>query len=195
MISTKNKLDVSTINDEQLMVSIANGDKLAFDELYKRYEKKMFYFFYRKLREHQEKAEDFLHDLFMKLIEKPEYFDTSKSFAPWLYSVAHNMVKNEYKKMEVRKIMDTESDTMRVVAKQNSPMVSAEEQLFKKRLYEELGKLNQDSSTAFLMKYHEGYSIEEIAKTLGIKEGTVKSKLFYAKQVLSEKLEMFNPKN
>ena len=45
------------------------------------------------------------------------------------------------------------------------------------------------------MKYHEGFSIEEIAKALNIKEGTVKSKLFYAKQVLSEKLEMFNPKN
>ena len=177
------------------MVSITNGNNRAFDELYKRYEKKMFYFFYRKLNNNQEKAEDFLHDLFMKLIEKPEYFNTSKSFSPWFYSVAHNMVKNEYKKMEVRKIMDSESDTLRIVASDKSPMISAEDQLFKKRLYEELGKLNADSSTAFLMKYHEGYSIEEIAQTLGIKEGTVKSKLFYAKQLLSEKLDMFNPKN
>jgi|TARA_B110000879_G_scaffold113303_1_gene151191 RNA polymerase sigma factor (sigma-70 family) len=65
----------------------------------------------------------------------------------------------------------------------------------KQRLFEELSHLNQGSSTAFIMKYHECFSIEEIAKALNIKEETVKSKLFYAKQVLSEKLEMFNPKN
>ncbi len=91
--------------------------------------------------------------------------------------------------------MDTESDTTRIVNRELDPMHSAEEQLFKQRLFEELSHLNQDSRTAFIMKYHEGYSIEEIAKALNIKEGTVKSKLFYAKQVLSEKLEMFNPKN
>lgn len=195
MITTKNTLEVSAQNDEQLMFSIAHGNKKAFDQIYARYEKKMFYFFYRKLNNNQEKAEDFLHDLFMKLIEKPESFDTSKSFSPWFYSVAHNMVKNEYKKMEVRKIMDTESDTMQVVNAEIDPMSSAQENQFKTKLFEELNKLNQDSSTAFIMKYHEGYSIEEIAQALDIKEGTVKSKLFYAKQVLSEKLQMFNPKN
>lgn len=195
MITTKNTLEVSNQNDEQLMFSIANGNKNAFDTLYARYEKKMFYFFFRKLNNNHEKAEDFLHDLFMKIIERPEAFNTAKSFSPWFYSVAHNMVKNEYKKMEVRKVMDTESDTLQVVNREIDPMHNAEEQLFKQRLFEELNKINQDSSTAFIMKYHEGYSIEEIAETLNIKEGTVKSKLFYAKQVLSEKLEMFNPKN
>ena len=195
MITTKNTLEVSTQNDEQLMLSITNGNKRAFDVLYARYEKRMFYFFFRKLNNNQEKAEDFLHDLLLKIIEKPEAFDTSKSFSPWFYSVAHNMVKNEYKKMEVRKIMDTETDTAHVVNHEIDPLHITEEQLFKQRLFEELGKINQDSSTAFIMKYHEGYSIEEIAETLNIKEGTVKSKLFYAKQVLLEKLGMFNPKN
>ncbi|MFT6442406.1 MAG: RNA polymerase sigma-70 factor (ECF subfamily) [Salibacteraceae bacterium] len=195
MITTKNTLEVTTQTDEQLMVSIENGNKKAFDTLYARYEKKMFYFFFRKLNNNQEKSEDFLHDLFMKIIEKPDAFDTSKAFSPWFYSVAHNMVKNEYKKMDVRKVMDTESDTSHIVNRELNPMHSAEEQLFKQRLFEELSHINQDSSTAFIMKYHEGFSIEEIAKALNIKEGTVKSKLFYAKQVLSEKLEMFNPKN
>ncbi|MAZ35996.1 MAG: hypothetical protein CL842_00910 [Crocinitomicaceae bacterium] len=59
MITTKNTLEVSTQNDEQLMLSITNGNKRAFDVLYARYEKRMFYFFFRKLNNNQEKAEDF----------------------------------------------------------------------------------------------------------------------------------------
>ncbi|MDE0772624.1 MAG: sigma-70 family RNA polymerase sigma factor [Salibacteraceae bacterium] len=82
----------------------------------------MFYFFFRKLNNNQEKSEDFLHDLFIKIIEKPETFDTSKSFSPWFYSVAHNMVKNEYKKIEVRKVMDTESDTTQIVNRELDAM-------------------------------------------------------------------------
>ena len=80
MITTKNTLEVTTQTDEQLMVSIENGNKKAFDTLYARYEKKMFYFFFRKLNNNQEKSEDFLHDLFMKIIEKPDAFDNSKAF-------------------------------------------------------------------------------------------------------------------
>jgi hypothetical protein len=44
------------------------------------------------------------------------------------------MVKNEYKKMEVRKVMDTESDTSHIVNREFNPMHSAEEQLFKTTL-------------------------------------------------------------
>ncbi len=194
MITTKNTLEISEQKDESLMLSIANGNKKAFDEIYNRYEKKMFYFFYRKLNNNREKAEDFLHDLFMKLIEKPEYFDSSKTFMPWFYSVAHNMVKNEYKKMAVRKVMDADAEIGHFSDNGSDPAGKTDEALFKSKLFEELAQLNQVSSTAFIMKYHEGYSIEEIAESLGIKEGTVKSKLFYAKQSLSQKLKMFQPK-
>lgn len=194
MITTKNTLEINKQNDEALMHSIVNGNKKAFDELYARYEKKMFYFFLRKLNNNREKAEDFLHDLFIKLIEKPEYFDSSKQFSPWFYSLAHNMVKNEYKKMEVRKVMDNEAEPLHISSSSISPEHKTEEELFKIKLFQELAQINQDSSTAFIMKYHEGYSIEEIALALNIKEGTVKSKLFYAKQHLAEKLDMYNPK-
>ncbi len=104
MITTKNTLEVTTQNDEQLMVSIANGNKKAFDALHARYEKKMFYFFFRKLNNNQEKSEDFLHNLFMKIIEKPEAFDTSKAFSQWFYSAAHDMVKTNTRKWKFEKL-------------------------------------------------------------------------------------------
>lgn len=186
--------NLSTYSDEDLMIEVSNGVKVAFDLLYQRYEKKMFYFFFRKLKNNQEKAEDFLHDLFIKLIEQPHSFNTDRKFAPWLYSVAHNMVKNEYKKMTVRQVMDHDADTTLVATQTMDPAHLTDNELFKIKMMDALNEINPESSTAFIMKYHDGYSIEEIATTLNIKEGTVKSKLFYAKKLLAEKLQMFHPK-
>ena len=63
-------------SDEELMTYLGNGDKLAFDELYARYSKIMCAYFKRLLWNDQEKAEDFVHDLFAKIIQKTEAFDT-----------------------------------------------------------------------------------------------------------------------
>ena len=52
------------------MLFISNGKEKAFNELYKRYSKKMLFFFYSKLNKDEEKSNDFLQDLFIKIIEK-----------------------------------------------------------------------------------------------------------------------------
>ena len=97
------KKDYSTYNDEDLMRFFIKGDEKAFEQIYDRYESFMVNFFYRKLWSDRTKSEDFTHDLFTKIIEKPESFDPSRSFKTWLFSVANNMCKNEYKKQEIRK--------------------------------------------------------------------------------------------
>ena len=134
------------------MISITKGDKRAFDELYQRYSGPLVSFFFRLMWKDRAKSEDFMHDLFAKIIRKPESFDPTRSFKTWMYSVANNMVKNEYKKMEVRKIMDTETDTAHVVNHEIDPLHITEEQLFKQRLFEELGKeLRRTSSESSQM--------------------------------------------
>ena len=62
------------------MTQISLGDKKAFDMLYKRYSNKLLYFLYTKLNRDVDKANDFLQDVFLKIIEKPEIFDASKTF-------------------------------------------------------------------------------------------------------------------
>lgn len=189
------KSDLEKESDENLMVRSGKGDAQAFQSLYQKYKRPLFYFFYRSLGADREKCEDFLQDLFMKLIDKPEYYDPSRPFRPWLYSLAHNMVKNEYKKLEVRKILVKGADTSKVKMNGKSVDHNTDEQLFREKLFQCLEEFHPDNKSAFIMKYHEGFSIEEIADTLGLKEGTVKSKLFYTKKELAEKLAEFNPKS
>ena len=90
-------------SDEHLMKLIQGGDASAFNELYDRYSKRLLHYFYRMLGQKEDKAQDFLQDLFLKVIDKTDFFDTDKNFSTWIFTVAYNLCKNEYRKMAVRK--------------------------------------------------------------------------------------------
>ena len=88
-------------SDQQLVKMYLKGNGLAFEELFDRYYKRVEYFFYKMLWNDKEKAEDYAQDLFLKVIEKLETFNQELSFKTWLFSIANNMCKNEYRKKEV----------------------------------------------------------------------------------------------
>jgi len=186
------KKEYSTYNDEDIMRLFTQGDRLAFEQIYDRYENFMVNFFYRKLWNDRDKAEDFTHDLFTKIIDKPESFDLSRNFKTWLFSVANNMCKNEYKKQEVRK--NTSYDVPEGIearAKEKLPDAQVDENNFNEQLKIELGKLNEKHSEVFMLRHFEGLSLNEIAETLEINTGTVKSRLHHATKQLADKLAVF----
>ncbi len=188
------KPQYTTMTDESLMISIAKGDKRAFNELYERYSAPLLGYFMRMLWRDREKSEDFLHDLFAKIVRKPELFDPNRKFKTWLYSVANNMCKNEYKKQEVRKNTSSGldgyvslSDTTANVEKE------VHESHFKEMFELNLNQLDNKHREVFQMRHLQGLSIKEIAEILNISDGTVKSRLFYATKNLAEKLKEYNP--
>ncbi|MBD78991.1 MAG: hypothetical protein CL840_08740 [Crocinitomicaceae bacterium] len=185
--------NVTQESDEGLVERMGAGEKPAFDELYRRYSDPLFSFFMKMLGRDREKCEDFLQDIFMRLFEKSNYFDLSRQFKPWIYSVAHNMVKNEYKKIQVRQIMSRDADTENIRVNGNSPDAVTEEQLFSEKLNACLLKIDPDKKAAFILKYKEGFAIHEIANIQGVKEGTIKSRLFYVKKYLCNELSEFKP--
>ncbi len=169
------------------MQQIVLGDHAAFDALYHRYKDRMFYYFYRMLGNSADTANDFLQELFMKLIEKPESYNSAFPFSTWFYSVANNMCKNEYRKRGVRQeYWETEA-----LEPQNDYLSdsSIEHEQVIEKIFETLDSLAEEHRSAFLLRYREGFSIKEVAEILELPEGTVKSRLFYAKKMLAEKLE------
>jgi RNA polymerase sigma factor (sigma-70 family) len=184
----------NTFSDEDLMNYLSKGDKFAFDELYSRYAKAMLNYFKRLLWNDLEKAEDFVHDLFAKIIQKPESFDASRSFKTWFYSVANNMCKNEYKKQEVRK-NTSYSIEPNFVAKDEKTNVLNEVQdsFFGEAFDKKIKEMDNKHSEVFKLRHFDGLSIKEIAEVLNANEGTIKSRLFYATKYLAESLKEFNP--
>lgn len=183
-----------TMTDESLMQAISNGDKRAFDELYERYAAALLRYFMRMLWKDREKSEDFVHDLFAKIVRKPEYFDTSRSFKTWVYSVANNMCKNEYKKQEVRKGMSNGLDNHYTLYDKNTNVMNeVQDNFFQEAFQKSLIDLDIKHKEVFSLRHLEGLSIKEIAEVMEISEGTVKSRLFYATKYLAESLKEFNP--
>jgi RNA polymerase sigma-70 factor (ECF subfamily) len=186
------KKDYSKYTDEDLMRSFVEGDRKAFEQIYDRYEAFMVNFFYRKLWNNRIKAEDFAHDLFTKIVDKPESFDLNRNFKTWLFSVANNMCKNEYKKQEVRK--NTAYDVPEGVEAKDAtraPDTEVDAGNFNEQLKIELSKLNDKHREVFMLRHFEGLSLNEIAETLEINAGTVKSRLHHATKTLAEKLAVF----
>ncbi len=173
--------------DSELMQQIVSGDQAAFSELYLRYKDRMYYYFYRMLNNSADQANDFLQELFMKLIEKPESYNPAYPFTTWLYSVANNMCKNEYRRRGVRKEYQEYQALDQKFDHPNEYTIEPVQLI--EKVFQTLDQLGEEHRSAFLLRYREGFPIKEVAEILDLPEGTVKSRLFYAKKMLSEKLE------
>ena len=181
------------LSDEDLMDLITNKDSKAFSELYDRYSEMIVNYFYRMLWKDREKAEDFMHDIFQKLIEKPEYYDRNKrKFKTWFFSVANNMCKNEYKKQEVRSNTSSGLDeSYNVSSTEEAVDRMFDNKMFKEKLLQEVNKLDDKHKEVFVMKYIDDLSNQEIADALDINLGTVKSRVFNAIKKISANLEVY----
>jgi RNA polymerase sigma-70 factor (ECF subfamily) len=185
------------LTDEKLMQGVQRGKVSAFNELYDRYSRRLLSYFYRELGGDRDKAQDFLQEVFMKIVEKPQLFDTQRSFSSWIFTVAYNMCKNEYRRLNVRR--STENDlrlnqlSSRIEAEDHSTDRKIDEETFQKALLAELDQFGDGHRSAFLLRHQQNLSIKEIAEILGCSEGTVKSRLFYTTQKLAAKLKEFNP--
>lgn len=177
--------------DENLMLLLTNGEQAAFDILYSRYSKPLLNFFYKMLNYDKERAEDLLQDLFVKIIEKPQLFDQSKKFSTWIYSIAVNMIKNEYRSRhtsnQYREYMVKTTDEAL------NEKTDIDKNIFSKQLNTELENTDEETKAIFNMRYREEMTIKQIAEIINLPEGTVKSRLFYLTKKLASKLNDYKP--
>lgn len=179
--------------DEDLMRLLADGKQAAFDEIYTRHAKKMHFFFYKMLNKNTEKADDFMQDLFLKIIEKPHLFNPEMRFSTWIYSIAGNMCRNEYRKASVQNELKTDADLDYCYFENEMSTTAIDLAQFKDALEAELDKLSTEHKMIFHLRHNEYLSVSEISEIMNCPEGTVKSRLFYTIKKLSAQLSIYNP--
>ena len=173
------------------MRAFQNGKASAFDEIYRRYSKRILHFMYRMLHNDEERAQDLLQDLFVKILERPERFDASRNFKSWVFTVAANLCRNEARHPSFLQIEDEP-----LPQAQFDQLISrVDNKIFKRHLKQELNLLSYEHKSVFILRFQEKLSIKEIAEVMDCSPGTVKSRIHYAVKKLAEKLEMFNPIN
>ena len=179
--------------DERLMLLVINGEVKAFEEIYDRYSAKLLNYFHRMLWKDKEKSQDFMQELFTKIIEKPQSFNPERPFKTWIYSIANNMCKNEYKKQELRQEYNTAPLESLLNHTTEYDISQLDNKAFHVRLYDELNKLDDAHKTTFILRYKEDLSLNDISQIMECSEGTVKSRLFYTLKKISGKLNAYNP--
>jgi len=187
------KSSFKSCSDEELMLVLNGGNSAAFEELYKRYSKVILHYLYKMLGGLESQAQDFLHDIFLKIIEKPFLFDQSKKFKTWIFQIAYNKCKNEYRRKDVRnqaKVKFELNDML--LANTSSPEKEIDFKELNKVIKNELLKYEEKHYNTFILRYQHEMSIKEIAEISGCPEGTVKSRLFYVTQKLAEKVKNYN---
>jgi len=180
-------------SDEELMRLIQRGNSNAMTELYHRYSRKLLRYFFRMLWKDEARAQDFLHDLFVKVIENAGRFNTDRKFSTWLYSVAHNMCKNEYRKQAFRQALG--ADHFSAERSEDVTQQQMEALEFQHVLDQALEKLDEEDKHLFMLRYEMEMPLEEIALLLDCPLGTVKSRLFYVKRKLAGLLYKYQSVN
>jgi RNA polymerase sigma-70 factor (ECF subfamily) len=184
------KTEPEQLSDELLLKKIALGDKDCLAECYKRHSMALYRYFLRMFNGRQELAEDFTHELFIKLIEHAVNFDPAKNARAWIFTIAANMCRNEWrnssKRKNIIKNLDTGPDVYEV--SQNK----ADLVLLKNKIDDALNTLDEEDKEILLLRYQQELSIKEIAQITGLPEGTVKSRIFYLLKKMSLQLKAFS---
>jgi RNA polymerase sigma-70 factor (ECF subfamily) len=175
--------------DESLMGLLQKGDTVALDEIYKRYSKNLLALMYRLLQCNEALAQDLLHDMFLKIIERPEQFDVSRKFKPWIYTIATNACRKTYR---TNKTVGLDAIQDRTTP-DNTPAQELDQKQLNHSLNQAIRELSYEHKEVFVLKHQQDLSIKEIANVVQCAEGTVKSRLFTSRKLLAEKLKSYHP--
>lgn len=188
-------------SEEQFLVNQARqGNLEAYDALVRKYQGKIYALVYN-MTSNKEDAEDRVQDIFIKAFRSLRNFRGQSSFYTWLYRIAVNRTINFLKTRKTRPSLSlnemdsgAEHDPAYVELRSRElPTREVSLQELQKKLNEALQTLSEKHRAVVIMHDIQGLSHGEIAKVLGCSQGTVRSRLFYARRQLQGELKDFAP--
>lgn len=185
-------------SDRELVARVQGGDMAAYDELIRRNQRKIYQLVYH-MTANREDAEDLTQDVFVKAYKVLSQFKGDSSFYTWVYRIAVNQTINYLKKRNRRSAISLDDLDQAVERDPGYVELRARESTVRdvtlselqKKLNEALQTLSEKHRTVAVLHDIQGIPKEEIGKMIGCSEGTVKSRLFYARRELQKQLSEF----
>lgn len=185
---------MSEPTDRQLVERVQRGDKKAFDVLVLKYQHKIFGLVSRYLRD-QDEVQDVTQEAFIKAYRALPRFRGDSAFYTWLYRIAINTAKNHLVSRS-RRPPDTDIDVDDGEFHDNSAVLkdieSPDELLATSQLeqvvYRAIDDLPEELKVAVTLREFEGLSYEEIAEVMECPVGTVRSRIFRAREAIEKKI-------
>ena len=186
--------------DAVLVERVRAGDVAAYEELVRRNRARIYGLIYN-MTSHREDTEDLVQSVFIKAYRSLDRFRGQSAFSTWLYRIALNETLNFLPKRKRRmalslndldQAVERDPDYVALVARE-SPVRDVQRSELQKRLNAALQTLSEAHRTVVVLHDIEGLPHDEIARITGVPEGTVRSRLFHARQQLQAELSEFAP--
>ncbi|WP_445368892.1 RNA polymerase sigma factor RpoE [Methylomonas sp. BW4-1] len=180
--------------DQELVRRVQQGDKSAFDLLVMKYQHKIVHLVNRYVKDPSE-AQDVAQDTFIKAYRALGDFRGDSAFYTWLYRIAINTAKN-YLLSRSRRHFDYEIDVQDAEQVENAPQLkdieTPENLLMNEQIVavikSAIERLPEEMRIAITLREFEGMSYEEIAEAMDCPIGTVRSRIFRAREAIDQKL-------
>ncbi|MFO7675466.1 MAG: sigma-70 family RNA polymerase sigma factor [bacterium] len=185
------------VTDDELVRRAQAGRVEAFEELVRRYERKVYNIVYRMLG-NPEDASEALQDTFLRAYRFLGKFEFKSQFFTWLYRIATNVSLTKLRRRKSPVVMsidqpvgESEDMTFEIPDDQFSPELLFRRREMQRRLQEAVDELPEDYRTVVVLRDLEGLSNEEVSKVLNLTVAAVKSRLHRGRMVLRGKLENY----
>ena len=191
--------DASRKQDQELVARTQSGDASAFDELIIKFSPRVYGLVYNMTSNHED-TNDLLQDVWAKAFRSINGFRGQSSFYTWIHSISVNMTINFLKKRNRRAAMSLDDVDSGIqndkefieLTASSTPVREADLGELQIRLNEAMQKLSPEHRAVVTMFDIQGMPHAEIAKIVGVSEGTVRSRLFYAHRQLQNFLTEFH---
>lgn len=182
------------MDENKLIERATSGDPAAFNRLMEMHEKRMYAVALRMFG-NREDAQDSLQEAMLRVYRSIGGFKGQSSFGTWVYRITMNTCLDEIrrKKNKQSASLDNMLDQGWAPTDEGaSPEKRVMQQEMLKSIAQSIQELPEDMRSAIIMRDVHGYSYEEIADTLNVNVGTIKSRISRGREKLREKLSNFS---
>lgn len=180
--------------DQKLVERVQQGDKKAFDVLVGKYQHKIISLISRYVSDHSE-AMDVAQEAFIKAYRALKRFRGDSAFYTWLYRIAINTAKNHLvaqgRRPPLSDVDASDAEQFQVDTRlkdRGSPEHELLREEIEQTIHQAISDLPEDLRVAITLREMEGMSYEEIATTMDCPIGTVRSRIFRAREAIDQRL-------
>jgi len=183
------------MTDEELVRTVLDGDRERFSELVERYQARLVNYLYRLVR-NSDDAHDLAQEVFVRVYQALDRFDPTYRFSTWLFRVAQNAAIDQIRRRRFRMVPIGPQETdggeprreIELADEGPSALDGIEAREREAEVRAAIDALPWEYRELILLRHYGELAYDEIAETKGMPLGTVKNKLFRARQMLKTKL-------
>ncbi len=161
------------------MAEVMTGKTMALAILVERYHASLLGYLYRLVSGDRSLAEDFVQETFLSILQQRGY-QVGRPFKPWLYAIATNLARDHFKSADARRVVrqtDDDDDAQLRSDAACSPEALALTLEQGDEISAMVSRLSEEYRVVLLLRFYQGMKLQEIADTLYVPLGTVKSRL------------------